>query len=653
MRRHTSGLFLLGGPVIFLALAARGLGAQPEEDKLLAVLHSSAPTAEKARACFELKTVGTPRSVASLAALLTDPQLSHPARDALTTMPYPEAAAALRDALPRAQGTIRIGIIACIGTRRDQAATRLLAPLLADPVAQVRAAAAAALGDIATAESAHTLLDGLNRTDSKSRAALGDGCLRCARHLATAGKLQDASALFARLTQADQDRSVRRAAQLGLLQGAGHEMGVGHGELTKTSVIVGFLNSQDPDTRVIAASQLKSLPDAEFRSLAGNLSKVSSMGQEAVLAAAVLRDDRTLLPMIIEAARSRDSAARPAALKSLGRLGDQSVLPYLLEGLFADPATHDGARRSLEMLRGPHVDELLIAAMQKEQAPDRKAELIDILGGRGAGAAVPVLLDQATGETAALRMRAMSALALVAQPRDVPGLMRGLYKSARGPERDNAEKAILAVCETIPAADRRADPILAALRTADDSQKATALPLLGRTGAPAALQSIQTALASKKPEVYAAGVRALANWPKPEIADQLLGLAQGTANTEHRSVALVGLARVVTSAGAMPPPRCLEFLKQAMALADRDDDRRVVLERAALVHTLDTLRFARPYLDQPNLCEQACRTVVALAHQRSLRLPNRNEFDRALERVIQQSKQAGVVDEAKKYLAGL
>jgi hypothetical protein len=44
---------------------------------------------------------------------------------------------------------------------------------------------------------------------------------------------------------------------------------------------------------------------------------------------------------------------------------------------------------------------------------------------------------------------------------------------------------------------------------------------------------------------------------------------------------------------------------------------------------------------------------VALAHQRSLRLPNQPEFDRALQKVIRTSKEAGTVDRARKYLAGL
>jgi HEAT repeat protein len=644
MSRHACCLFFLGSSLIFLTQRGRGLGAEPDEEKLLAVLRSSASVTEKAQTCFELKRVGTPRSVAAMTALLTDPVLSHSARDALTSMPYPEAAAALRDALPRAHGTIRIGIIASIGARRDPAATPMLAALLNERDTEVVSAAAAALGEIATLDAFRVLHKALHQADVKGQAVLGDGCLRCARRLASEGKTPQAGSLLGPLMSLDQQRPIRLAARLSLLQVA---------RPSKLSIVIGYLESGNPDMRAVAACQLDGLSQGEFHSLAARLRNLSTADQEAFLAAAVLRDDRSVLPAVTEAAGSSDAKIRSAALTALGWLGDESSLPVLLDGLFAGQATRDAARRGLEILRGQHVDRTLIEAMEKEQMLDRRAQLIDVLGSREAVIAIPTLLNEATSDDRTVRMHAMSALGRLAQPKDIPGLMRGLYTSIPGPERYNAEAAILAACESITAVDRRADPIHAALKDASDSQKAAALPLLGRTGAPAALAAIQSALASKNPEVYAGGVRALANWPRPEIADQLLGLAQGTTDSKYRSWAVVGLARAVTSPGAMPPARRLEYLKQAMALADRDDDRRVVLERAALVHTLDALRFTRPYLDRPNLCEQACRTVVALAHQRSLRLPNRSEFDRALQTVINRSKEAGVVDEAKKYLAGL
>ncbi|HEO71154.1 MAG TPA: hypothetical protein ENN80_07815, partial [Candidatus Hydrogenedentes bacterium] len=71
-----------------------------EERFLLAVLRQPDTQAGKAQACEELRIIGTVACVPTLAELLSDQPLSHAARLALEAMPYPEAGAALRDALP-------------------------------------------------------------------------------------------------------------------------------------------------------------------------------------------------------------------------------------------------------------------------------------------------------------------------------------------------------------------------------------------------------------------------------------------------------------------------------------------------------------------------------------------------------------------------
>jgi hypothetical protein len=78
----------------------------------------------------------------------------------------------------------------------------------------------------------------------------------------------------------------------------------------------------------------------------------------------------------------------------------------------------------------------------------------------------------------------------------------------------------------------------------------------------------------------------------------------------------------------------------------------LTLQRASAIRAPETLRFLVPYLDQPAYAQQACQTVVELAHHRDLREPNKAEFDRALDKVIQTSKDATVVDRANRYKKG-
>ena len=102
-----------------------------------------------------------------------------------------------------------------------------------------------------------------------------------------------------------------------------------------------------------------------------------------------------------------------------------------------------------------------------------------------------------------------------------------------------------------------------------------------------------------------------------------------------------------------PAGKSLEMFKKAMGLATRDDEKRLVIGRVATVRSIETFRWVVPYLDDSSLAQQACRTVVELAHHRGLREPNKGEFEPALKKVIQICRDRGLVDRAKRYLEGL
>ena len=124
--------------------AAEVRAEQPDQPWLQVLQSPEATLQQKDAACSALKREGTARSVPALAALLRHPDLSHSARHALETMPFPEAAEALRAALARTTGLVQVGIADSLGKRGDKAAVPGLAGLLANGDTQVATAAAAA-----------------------------------------------------------------------------------------------------------------------------------------------------------------------------------------------------------------------------------------------------------------------------------------------------------------------------------------------------------------------------------------------------------------------------------------------------------------------------------------------------------------------------
>ena len=72
---------------------------------------------------------------------------------------------------------------------------------------------------------------------------------------------------------------------------------------------------------------------------------------------------------------------------------------------------------------------------------------------------MPVLLEEVASDDANVRRRAIAALGNVAGPDDVAGMIRGLLKIQDAGERDEAGRAIAAVCSRVADEARQADPV--------------------------------------------------------------------------------------------------------------------------------------------------------------------------------------------------
>jgi HEAT repeat protein len=191
------------------------------ETRLAAVLKTKVSRDAKDYVCRQLMVIGTAASVPALAELLPDKDHSHMARYALERMPAPEAAQALRDALPKLNGALKVGVISSLGARRDAASVSLLAALLGDADRAVVAASLCALGDIGNSESAKALGAYAKQAPDATKAAVADALLVCAERLLNDGKKMESLAIYKSLAGESQPKQIRMAATRGILVASG------------------------------------------------------------------------------------------------------------------------------------------------------------------------------------------------------------------------------------------------------------------------------------------------------------------------------------------------------------------------------------------------------------------------------------------------
>jgi HEAT repeat protein len=208
-------------PINEAVVATHGNAAarQELEARLAAVLPTDATRDAKDFVCRQLMVIGTAASVPALTQLLMDANLSHMARYALERIPAPEAAQALRDALPKLSAVLKVGAIASLGVRGETDSVPDLAQLLDDADDTVASAAALALGAIRGAAAARALTSAKPRAEVKP--AITDASLACAESLLKDGQKTAALAIYKAVSAGDPPKHVRLAATRGMLACAG------------------------------------------------------------------------------------------------------------------------------------------------------------------------------------------------------------------------------------------------------------------------------------------------------------------------------------------------------------------------------------------------------------------------------------------------
>ncbi len=638
--------------VCFQAGAPGNEARRAEAARLMAEkLVPATPARARAWMLKQLEWIGRGECVDAVATQLndSDPLVRDAARRAMAQMPVPEANAKLLAALAAtADAKSKVGLITALGYRADRASTAALVKELGAQDQALVLAAAKALGRIGSQEAAVALSAARERTQGEMRLQIADAQIRCADKLLKDGKTPEAAAIYRALRTNHEAPSTRLAALEGAINTAGDQAG---------GVVLEVLAGGDAGASSVAVGQVLRVNANALSALCAGLGKLPPPAQIALLGALACRKDTAAMPAVAALAKAEDEKLRTAALKALGSVGDASVVPMLVETMLAGGPFGGPAREALEAVDGDGADMKLIEIMKSDKDPGRRCMFIEILDRRRAVLAVPALLEEAASDNPDVRRRAMGALGRLAKARDVGGMIRAMAPIKDRGERDEAERAVAAVCIRIPDEAQRADPVLAALNSAPDAQKNVLLGILGRIGCPKGLEAIRAALASGDEARFEAGLNALCNWPDADAAEDLVKIAETAQKPQYRSQAVMAFARMIAVRDEFLNDRKvalekLNLVKRAMKLADRKEEKQRLLERAANLRHVETLRFVAPYLDDPELAQQACRTVVELAHHRDLREPDKAEFEKALDKVIAVCKDNGLVDRAKQYKAG-
>jgi HEAT repeat protein len=602
------------------------------EQRLIAALTSASTADAKSYLCRKLRTIGSAKCVPALAPLLTDETLSHMARYALGRIEAPEAVDALYAALPRTSGRVQAGIVNTLGERRCAKAVPSIAKLVGSRDRDVAAAAAGALGDIGGAAAIQALQAERPKTEGAVRTNVDNSLLACASQLVDAGKSAEAARIYDSFYAKGQQKHLRLAALHGLVAARGPDA---------AALLVDVIKTGDPTFRASAIGLIQVVKGTEAtKTFAALLPSLEPETQALLVGALADRGDPAAASAVVAATKSEHDAVRTAAFLALGSVGDASSIPLLAQA--ATGPQQDAARWSLVHLQGKDIDAKLMASLGQGE-PKVRAEIIRALASRGVTQAVVPLLKTARGDDESLRREAIRALGSLTTEAQLPSLVDLLVNPEDAKDRPAAEQAVANALRRVQDPAGRAAPLLAALPKASPEARAALLKLLSRAPTADALAAVRDGLKDAAEPVQDAALRTLADWPDPGPAEDLLALARTAAKPAHKVLALRGYVRL---AGLSKNPT--QMYARAMDLAERADDKKLVLGGLGTADSIEALGIVEKYVSDEALQAEAALATIQVADR--IRAGDAARARKALDTVIAAVKDPRVRQQAQEII---
>ncbi len=618
-----------------------------KELKLIGVLQSNAPAAEKAITCKRLAIYGTQDAVPALASLLADEQLTSWARTALEAIPGPAADEALRGAMGKVQGRVLIGVINSIGYRRDAAAVDGLAEKLKDADAGVASAAAVALGCIGGDQAARVLEQSLADASAAVRPAVAEGCVRCAQRYLTERKNAQAKRLYDAVCVADVPKQRILDATRGAILARG-SAGV--------SFLMEQLRSADKGRLGIGLRTARELPGRDVtEALAVEMDDLSPDRQPLLLLALADRTDAAVLPAVVKAAKSNKKDLRITAIGVLTRIGDVSCVPALLDAAAqSDVELAQAAKTTLTKLPGDEVDAALLARLPQATGRTRQV-LIELAGSRRIEGALPAILPSVEDADAGVRGAAVQALGVLGRIEQVPVLVALAQKNRDPKERGDIEKSLWAVGgRSGPASVQYLLPLM---QSDDATLRLVGLRALAIVGSPDALAAVKAATADRDEAVQDEAVRTLSTWPnnRPEdvaAAEALLALAKSGKKTSHQLLGLRGYLQYIRGTQALGGDEKVAQVNNLLGLIQRPEEKRLAISVVGGVPVAGAFKLLTTLAEDPAVAEEACSAMLNLVG-RNIQGVAREQRQKVLETVAEKTKNAATKKKAEEMLKSL
>lgn len=458
-----------------------------------------------------------------LVAMLADGTQVDLARAALERAPGASVDALFLGTLAQSSGRARIGLIQSVGNRRVALAVPALAALLPGPDAAASAAAAKALGQIATQEAS----DALSKAPDATSPEVVGARIACARKLGTP---ESVATLVDLSGNSSISRPLRTEAFSALLR---------LDPQAAPDRVVAALAGSDLSLKQSVGTWLVTLPPSVLVPLVeAHFGSWDPPTQEEVVSALGRAGDPGAVSLVLETVRSDKVTLRTAALASLGELpGSADVARVLAEAAKGRGDDAAAAKLSLSKLKGPGVDEAVLAGARDAGSPLRIVYLEE-LALRDAPGAGDLFMSMRSEADVALRIAALDGLALVCTPDLEVSLLDWMVAATDRSEQTHALRAAAAAAFRNADEKARLKPIADLMDRSAPAVQKHLLTTLSHVGGSEGARYVAGYVLDRHGAESIAAIDALGHWNDKTGLDPLATIAEKAASAALRTAAI-------------------------------------------------------------------------------------------------------------------
>jgi hypothetical protein len=460
-----------------------------------------------------------------------------------------------------------------------------------------------ALGHIG-GEQAETVLRRAVEYSPNLRTAAAEGAILCAERYVSTGDAAVATQIYDEICKADVPQQLVLTATRGAILARG---------AAGVPLLVEQLRSTDKHRFNLGLSVAREIKGREAtEAIAAEVASAASQRQALLIMALADRADASVAPLVIKAARSGPESVRAHALRALARFDEAATAPVLLDAaLEPSAAVSQPALEVIDGLRSAAINRLIAERLAGAEG-HAKLALIELAGRRQVTAAMSTLwqLSESSADTAA-RAAALKALGGTISFGDLPRLIARLNAG----KADDESAAILAALKDaaprMPDREAYAAKIAGTMPGASPAIQRQLLEVMKSIGGAKALAVVAAAAHDRDEKNRDTAFRLLGQWMSTDAAPVLEDLARNSKEDDYKVRALRAYIRLARQFD-MPIDQRAEMCRTAMKIAQRVDEKRLVLEILLRYPNNEMLALAQEAAKVPELKDEALLVAMGI-----------------------------------------